>query len=246
MENAMLIGVSRQSALRRELDVVANNLANVNTAGYKGEHLVFEEFLMAQAREGDAPGQSSGLSYVLDTRLFRQFSEGSTVTTGNQLDVAVNGKGWFVVQTDDGERYTRNGHFKLNAQGELVTASGNRVLGEAGPITFGAEDTKIVIAQDGTISAESGQKGKLRIVQFDNENTLKKAGDSTFSAPNPPVAAQNVRLTQGAVEQSNVQPVVEMTRMIDVTQTYVATTRMVQNLGDLQRRAIEQLGGQNA
>jgi len=224
------------------MDVVANNMANIETAGFKGEHLVFEEYLMPQAELSGMTGQDQQLAYVYDARMFREFSEGSFSPTGNPLDVAINGKGWFVVETESGERYTRNGHFKLNANGDLVTSSGHRVLGDGGPITFSAEDTKISISKDGTVSTSDGDKGKLRVVTFADENQLKKAGGNLFSSEAAPVAGEKFKIAQGVIERSNVKPVVEMTRMIEVMRSYTTTARLMQNLGDLQRKAIERLG----
>lgn len=242
MDNAQLIGLSKQMALQHQMDVVANNMANIETAGFKGEHLVFEEYIMPQAEVSGMTGQDQQLTYVYDARLFREFSEGSFAPTGNPLDVAINGKGWFVIETENGERYTRNGHFKLNASGELVTSSGQRVLGESGPITFTAEDIKISISKDGTISSSEGEKGKLRIVAFANEAQLKKTGGNLFSSEAAPIAAEKYSLAQGVIERSNVKPVVEMTRMIEVMRSYTSTARLLQNLSELQRRAIERLG----
>lgn len=242
MENALLIGLSKQMALQRQMDVVANNMANIETTGFKGEHLVFEEYIMPETQLGGVTGPSQQLSYVYDARLFREYTEGSFTPTGNPLDVAINGKGWFVVETENGERYTRNGHFKLNAGGDLVTTSGERVRGAGGPITFSAEDTKIVISKDGTISSSQGEKGQLRVVAFANENQLKKVGNNLFSSTEVPAAAEKYSIAQGTIERSNVKPVVEMTRMIEVTRSYTSTARLIQNISELQRRAIERLG----
>lgn len=242
MENAQLIGLSRQMALQRQMDVVANNMANIQTAGFKGEHLVFEEYVVSTPQANGVTGQDQQVSFVYDARLFREYTEGSFTPTGNPLDVAINGKGWFVVETPDGERYTRNGHFKINADGDLVTGSGQRVKGAGGPITFSAEDTKVVISKDGTISTSEGDKGKLRVVSFANENQLKKVGNNLFSSTATPATAEKYNIAQGTIERSNVQPVVEMTKMIEVTRAYTSIARLMQNVSELQRRAIEQLG----
>lgn len=182
MENALLIGLSRQTALRRSMDVIANNLANMQTSGYKAESMQFEEYL---AREGEGDATNSGdstLRFVQDVAVIRDYSEGSFTHTGNELDVAINGKGWLVVQTPEGERFTRHGNLKLNDAGTLVTSNNEPVLGGSGPITLDATDTNILIAEDGTLSSDAGQKGKLRIVQFENENELKKSAAISIQA----------------------------------------------------------------
>jgi len=146
MENALLIGLSRQTALLRHMDIIANNLANSETAGYKGERPLFEEYLSKNARVTTQPGLGGKISMVQDRGLLREFSEGGMVPTDNPLDIAINGKGWLVVDTPDGERYTRNGHLKRNDEGILVNSSGYPVLSTAGTITIAAdEDRKSVV-----------------------------------------------------------------------------------------------------
>lgn len=242
MENALLVGLSSQVALKRQMDVVSNNLANMNTPGFKTGTLLFEEHLMPVAQMNELNGQDKKVSFVLDTAIYRSFDEGSFEQTGNELDVAISGDGWFVVQTPNGERYSRNGQFKLNANGELVLPSGQQVLGTGGPITFGPEETGVEIANDGTISSSAGVKGQLRIVQFENNARLKQVGDTLFSSTEPPVAADGVRTIQGAVEKSNVQPIFEMTRMIEIVRAYSNMAQSLSQTQNLRREAIEQLG----
>jgi flagellar hook-basal body protein len=132
MENTLLIGLSRQMALRRELDVVANNIANLNTTGFKADGNIFHEHLMPVARSERFSGADRRLSYVMDRATWHDFSQGPLQQTGNPLDLAVDGKAFLAVDTPRGERYTRNGALQINAQGELVTTEGFRVLGENG------------------------------------------------------------------------------------------------------------------
>src|SRR6266568_6174773 len=141
----LLIGLSRQMALQRELDVVANNVANMNTTGYKADGAIFEEYLMPQAQAAGFQGADRRVSYVQDRATWRDFGSGPIRPTGNPLDVAIDGDAFFVVQTPRGERYTRNGAFQINAQGELVTNTGERVVGDGGPIQFQSTDNSISI-----------------------------------------------------------------------------------------------------
>src|SRR6266705_454304 len=136
MENTLLIGLSRQVALRRELDVVANNIANLNTTGFKADGNIFEEYVMPVARDGGFPAADRRLSFVQDRATWLDLGQGPVQQTGNPLDVALDGPGFLAVHTPRGERYTRNGALQINATGELVTAEGYRVLGDAGPIVF--------------------------------------------------------------------------------------------------------------
>lgn len=249
MENAVLVGLSRQVALRRELEVVSNNIANLNTTGFKSDGALFEQYLMPVARDNGFTGADRRLNFVQDRATWLDLGQGPVQQTGNPLDVALEGKGFLVVQTPRGERYTRNGALQINAAGELVTGEGYQVLGEAGPIVFQPNDRDITISGDGTISARSGnnltdsQRGKLRVVGFDAPGRLQKDGSSTFAAP-PTVTQQpvpNVKFVQGAVEKSNVRAVVEMTRMIEVTRSYTQVATMLSQQSDMRRSAIEKL-----
>jgi flagellar basal-body rod protein FlgF len=248
MENTLLIGLSRQTTLRRELDVVANNIANLNTTGFKADGAVFAEFLQARANQFAGPDRR--LSFVQDSMTWHDMSQGSIERTGNPLDVAIDGNAFFVVQTPRGERYTRNGAFQINAQGELVTSAGDRVLGDGGPITLNVADRDLTVTADGTIRVREGlratsdaARGKLRLVAFANPQQLRKDGSSTFAAPTgvQPQAPTGIRLVQGSIEKSNVRGVVEMTRMIELTRAYAEITNILQQQGDLRRNAIQQL-----
>jgi flagellar basal-body rod protein FlgF len=250
MENSLLIGLSRQMALRRELDVVSNNIANVNTTAFKADSAVFQEFLMPVARADQFQPPDRRLSFVQDRATWHDLSQGPVQQTGNPLDVAVDGDAFLVVQTPRGERYTRNGALQINAVGELVTSAGDRVVGDAGPIVFSPQDRDIAINADGTISVREGAavladviRGKLRLVSFAQQQLLQKDGSSTFAAPAGvlPQAPQNVRVVQGAIEKSNVRAIIEMTRMIEVTRTYTQVAGLLQQQGDLRRNAIERL-----
>jgi flagellar basal-body rod protein FlgF len=245
MQNTLLVGLSRQVALGRELDVVANNIANLNTTGFKADGSLFEEYLNSNAR---ADHTGARVSYVRDRGTWHDLSAGPLEKTGNPLDVAIDGSALMVVQTPRGERYTRNGSFQINGSGELVTSEGFQVLGEAGPLKFQPTDNQVSISADGTISVREGnaktdsQRGKLRMVAIANAQNLKKDGGSTFSvvgdAPQPTTGS---RVVQGAVEKSNVRAVVEMTRMIEVSRAYTSVATMMQQQADLQRSAVTKL-----
>jgi flagellar basal-body rod protein FlgF len=250
MENALLIGLSRQVALGRELEIVANNIANLDTTGYKADASLFEEYLMPVARATAFPSADQRLSYVQDRGTWRDFAAGPIRQTGNPLDLYISGDAFLVVQTARGERYTRNGALQLNAQGQLVTSGGDPVLGDGGPIQFQNTDNQISISPDGTLSVREGAstadsaRGKLRLVRFDNVQRLQKDGSSLFAAPAglaPQPAPTNVTIVQGAIEQSNVRAVVEMARMIEVTRTYTQIASLIQQASDLRRSAIEKL-----
>jgi flagellar basal-body rod protein FlgF len=248
MENALLIGLSRQTVLERQLDVVANNIANVDTTGFKADQSLFQEYLSPGAHEDNFMGRDRRESYVQDRGTYRDFSQGPIEQTKNPMDVAVQGNGFLVVQTAAGERYTRDGGLTLNTQGQLVTASGDQVLGTAGPIVFQPTDHDVNIASDGTITVQEGTnrtdalRGKLRLVSFADAQRLLKQGSNLYSAadgaaqPDPKSSVE-----QGYIEKSNVNAVAEMSRMIEVTRAYTQIATMLNQESDLHKTAIEQL-----
>ncbi|WP_349357543.1 flagellar basal-body rod protein FlgF [Stappia sp.] len=241
MENALLIGLSRQTALRNQLSMVANNLANMNTNGFKAQRLLFEEYLMPVAEASEFETGDQVYSYVLDYGQSSNFQPGSISITENPFDIALEGEGFMVVQTPAGERYTRDGALHLDATGQLVTSQGLPVLGEGGPVTFAANETDITIAEDGTISSSLGQRGRLRVVEFDNPQFLERVGDNLFAGENP-LPADNVTVLQGAIEKSNVSGVIEVTRMIEITRAYTSVSKMLSEGNELRKTAIERLG----
>lgn len=250
MQNTLLVGLSRQVVLRRELDVVANNIANVNTSGFKADGAVFEEFIGRVARSDNMSNRDRQVSFVRDRATWTDFSQGSMERTGNATDVAIDGKGMFAVQTPAGERYTRNGGFQIDNTGQLVTSEGFPVLGENGPIQFQRTDVDIRISGDGTVSVavagnpgQESQRGKLRMIGVDNPALLQKVGQGTFALKDgaTPVADTQSRFVQGSVEKSNVRSVVEMTRMIEITRTYTQVANMMQQQSDMRRATIEKL-----
>ncbi len=188
MENALLIGLSRQTVLERQLDVVANNIANVNTTGYKADSSLFEEYLTPGAHEDNFVGSDRRISYVQDRGTFRDFAQGPLEQTKNPLDVAIDGSAFLAVQTPGGERYTRDGGLQLNNQGQLVTVAGNPVLGTSGPIVFQPTDHDINITPDGTVTVVEGNgttdsiRGKLRLVSFADAQKLLKEGLNLYTA----------------------------------------------------------------
>src|SRR5882672_3385900 len=249
MANELLIGLSRQLTLERQMDVVANNVANVNTTGYKADRSLFEEFLNSRARENNFVGGDRRISFVQDRGTFKDFTQGASEQTKNPLDVAIDGGGFLAVQTPAGERYTRDGGLQINNLGQLVTAGGNPVMGTSGPIVFQPTDKQINIAADGNVTVLEGTgridsvRGKLRLVSFADAQKLVKDGNNLFSAGQG-VAAQpdtTSRVRQGFIEKSNVNSVHEMSRMIEITRTYTQISAMLQQQHDLHRTAVEKL-----
>lgn len=245
MENAQLIALSRQLALQKQMDVVANNVANINTTGFKAELLLHEEFVMPVALDQDFPRADQELSFTQDWATIHDLAPGSIVQTGNPLDVALSGEGFLVVDTPEGERWTRAGSLQLNAEGTLVDLDGNPVMGDGGPITFDATETDISIDATGAVATNAGAKGRLRIVEFANPQELARVGSNLF-AGGEPQAAIGTRVAQGAIEKSNVNGVTEIAEMIRVQRSYESVTSMLQRQDDIRREAINTLGSLSA
>ena len=242
MQNALLVGLSRQMALGRELDVIANNMANVTTNGFKARSSRFASFLMDGASADSFKPNDRRLDYVIDRGTALDTGEGAIEITRNPLDVAIKGDGFFVVQTPAGERYTRNGAFTLDSRGRLVTSDGHAVAGDNGPITFDQTETDISIAPDGTVASRQSQHGKIRVVRFADSRAMTNDGGNTFSSTTPaqPAGASS-KLESGAVERSNVRPVLEMTRLIEVNRAYANVAGMIGRMDELKRTAVSRL-----
>lgn len=235
MENSVYIAMSRQATLEREMDITANNLANVNTPSYKAEKLVFREFLM------DTQRRAPGLSYVQDLGQYRVLDEGPIRQTGNPLDVAISGDGYFVVDTELGDRYTRHGRFQLDADGTLITGTGEPVQGEAGPIVIPPGETDLSISGDGVISGNNGQLGQLRIVRFENPEELRRAANGMFTAQEDPVDVGNPKIIQGSLEDSNVEAVLELTNMMRISRDHQRVKKFLDQEDRRMRDMIDKL-----
>lgn len=250
MENALLVGLSRQMALSHEMDVIANNIANIDTTAFKADNATFGQYLMPHARDEQFTGADRRISFVQDRATWVDLSPGAIERTGDPLDVAINGNAYLVVQTPQGQRYTRNGALSINADGQLVTGEGYQVLGDSGPITFQSSDHNITIAPTGIITVQEGSgtaeapRGRLQLVGFDQPQRLQKDGGSTFVAPNGVNATApppDTRVVQGAIEKSNVNAVAEMARMIQITRNYTDIAAILQQESDQHRNALQQL-----
>src|SRR5882724_6995245 len=245
MENTLLVGLSRQMVLERQMDVVANNVANINTNGFKADRSLFEEYLKSGAHEDNFTRSDRRVSFVQDRASFHDFAAGNTEQTKNPLDVSIDGRGFIAVQTPAGERYTRDGGLQINNVGQLVTAAGDQVLGSSGPIVFQPTDHDVSIAADGNITVLEGVnhidsvRGKLRLVSFADAQKLLKEGSNLYSAGQGVAATPDTasRVKQGFIEKSNVNSVMEMTRMIEVTRTYTQVASMLQTQSDLHKSA---------
>ena len=235
MENTLYVALSRQIVTQRNMDVIANNLANMNSPGYKREQVMFGEYVKNV-------GRKESLSFVEDIALGRNLGAGQYVKTTNDFDVAIKGRGWLEIATRNGSRYTRNGHFEMDQLGRMVTADGAPVESErGGPIQFKAGDSQIVIKDDGTVTANGQARGKIKLVDFADQSKLQKAAGNLYRAETPSRPATDATFVQGMLEKSNVQPIVEIANMITALRGYQGTQKLIDQEHERQRSAVEKL-----
>ncbi|PKR55937.1 flagellar basal-body rod protein FlgF [Thalassospira marina] len=242
MENTSYIALSRQRVLRSKMDTITQNLANMDTNGYKQQNMMFTDWMAANK---DAPFRGERkIALVQDIGQYRDTTVGNLERTERDFDVALSKPDmYFSIDTPNGVRYTRNGNFSLDPGGQLITSEGYPVLTDAGqPLFFGQADTRVTIAGDGTVSTDVGQVGKLAVSTFDNVQQLKPEGSSLYNTDQQPQAVESPGVVQGTLEKSNVNPIKAMVEMIDVLRTYQSVTKTVENENQRQRDMISKLG----
>jgi len=230
------VALSYQLALTNQLDITANNIANVTTPGFQSSHPLFVEFLVA----ADDSGQE--IAYVIDRGTVRNLNPGPINYTGNPLDIGIEGRGYFVVENDEGIFYTRNGAFQLDASGQLVTSAGATVLDDSNnPIVIAPGESEINISRDGTISTENGVIGRFRLVEFADEQAMTNLGNSLMDTDQDPLEASESSVVQGMLEGSNVIAVAEITRMIKLLRSYQAANQLILTEDEREQQAIDLL-----
>jgi flagellar basal-body rod protein FlgF len=242
MDNTQYINLSHLTALRRQMDIVANNIANMSTTAYKGEKPLFSSFI-DKAENGET------INYVQDFGVVRNLKSGTITPTGNPLDIAINGEGYFQVQTKDGIRYTRAGNFSLDTSGQLTTRDGLLILDNLQnkkPISIPQGTKNITISQTGEVNADNTQVGSLAVVTFDNERDLKKLENGLYETTQQPKPVTRFELHQGMIEGSNVQPILEMAEMINVSRNYEQAQKFLDTEDQRQRKAVSTLSGTSA
>ncbi len=240
MDSSAYIALSRLSAQQRNVDTIAANLANSGTPGFKANRMIFDEWI-ARSGGADRPG-ARAVAYVQDRATYRDQAAGRLARTDNPLDLAISGDGFFVIDTPRGERYTRSGRFTLAPDGRITTSEGYTLLSSEGkPLVVTEQDTRLTVAADGTLESENGPLGKIRLVSFDDKNQLKPEGQVLFAANGPARAAEGARITQGMVEESNVEPILEMTRLMGEVREFQFVTQFVDAEAERQSNAIERI-----
>ena len=207
-----MVGLSAQQILRQRMDVTANNLANMTTAGFKAESVITRPLAEAPATAADTPND---IAFADAWTLQRDFSAGEMERTGNPLDLAIEGEGFFTVQTPAGPAYTRDGRFSLDAAGQLVTRAGQPVLAGGGPLTLDPTAGNVAVARDGSVSQNGLLVGALDIVAL--------------------------RVASGFIEGSNVNAIEQITQMIEISRTYQSVSKMISQADELRATSIEKL-----
>ncbi|WP_306754460.1 flagellar hook-basal body complex protein [Paracoccus actinidiae] len=215
MDNAIYASLTRQAGLMAEMRVVANNIANANTTGFRREGVIFAEHLSALDRNGDTLSMAHARGRTLD------LDQGVLTQTNGNFDLAIEGEGFFLVETPDGTRLTRAGAFLPSAEGEVMTAEGFRLLDEGmAPIIVPAGASGVAIGADGTLSANGVVFGKIGVFNAPDDAQLTHQGGTAFTTDSPPEPVDDARIRQGFLEESNVDSVFEITRMIEVQRAY--------------------------
>ncbi|HZZ33225.1 MAG TPA: flagellar basal-body rod protein FlgF [Phenylobacterium sp.] len=246
MDNTQYVGLSNQMVLKRQLDIVANNIANADTTGFKFESLMTREVPGAPAYTQGGPRP---VKFVGAAGVARDFGQGGLRRTDSALDVGIEGQGFLKVTTANGDRYTRDGHLRTDANGLVTTQSGDPVADDGGgTITLDPKKPgEVTITEDGVISQGKERVGKIGVYKFDSLSALEKTGDNYYqnSSNQTAVAAPGAKLRQGMLESSNVNPILQITKMIEVSRAYDQVSQMISSQSDLSRNSVARLGKAN-
>ena len=235
MDNPIYIALSRQTALRRQMAVVANNVANMNTTAFKREMMVY------QAYSQKVPFTDK-MDFVIDQGTASDFNQGGLIVTHNTFDLGINGPGYFQVDDGSGTKYTRNGTFTLDDRNRLVTQQGYPVLDTQGnPIVIPGGGTDLTISQDGLVRLGANAVGQIGVVEFADMRSVRKVRDSLYTTEQAATPAANSKVMQGMVEGSNVSGVGEMTSLIEVQRAYEAVKSMIDSEDKRQQTIIQKL-----
>lgn len=236
----MLVALQSQRVLQRRLEVVAGNLANVDTTGFKADSIVSEEEALRPARAEDAPRD---IRFARDITVARDMRPGAISVTGEAFDFALDGDGFFIVQGPNGPLYTRDGAFTLTGEGRLVTTDGRPVLSAGGSqIVFDPQGQAPRVTPDGGVSINGQEVARIGVATFARPGAMERVGANLWDAAGQAAGGFEGRVIQGALESSNVEPVMELTRMITITRAYESAARFINQTDELRQRALERLG----
>jgi flagellar basal-body rod protein FlgG len=254
MSGEIYMAAAAALAYEKRLEVIANNLANVNTAGFKRDDVAFQAYLSSAEGVSAAvvppyPSTQAGASFWVSYASRTDFSPGPLQQTGNRLDLALNGKGFFSVESPEGTVYTRRGNFTLSPEGVLVTQEGWPVQGASGELRLDAGNSgpgglDVSVGEDGTVRVNGRDVGRLRIEDFSNPSSLTKIGHGYFRPADAGAAAapENARIAQGFLEMSNVEAVRAMTEMIEILRGYESYQRVIRSIDEANAKSINEVG----
>lgn len=231
------VAISRLVAQQRAIDVIAVNIANANTPGFKAERTQFSDWLSRQSTQSERT-----VAYTQDRATWREQQTGTLTHTGNPLDLALTSDGYFTVRTPRGPRLTRDGRFGLLPSGTVADSAGNALLDSRGqPVQLSSTDTIITVAGDGTVSSENGQLAKIGVVRPIDPMRLQAEGNTLFASGSATTPVASPGVVQGAMEDSNVQPVLEVTRMLDGERQFQFMIQFIQAESDRKQSVIDRL-----
>ncbi len=241
MELTSYVALSYLSAQQRALDVTAANLANAGTSGFKAERVLFSDWLAKQNGTDGSHG-TKPVSFVQDRATWRDQAEGPLQHTGNPLDLAIGGEGFFTVDTPRGPRLTRAGRFTAQSDGTISDTQGNALLDTAGQkLRISPADINLTVTADGAISSENGTIGRIGVVQPADLAKLQGEGGTVLKADTPTSPVAQPKVVQGAIEDSNVQPIMEMSRMMSGLRSFQFTAQLVEGEAQRMQGAIDKL-----
>lgn len=235
MDNSIYISLSRQMALFRDMDVTANNLANVDTPGYNAEKMMFTNYLVDD-------GNQHKMAFTQDISTYRDTANGRLTATGNPFDLAINGPGYFVIETAAGPRYTKAGNFTIGTDGVLMAPTGNPVLDVNGQRIYMEDtDTDVTVGETGfiTVIGQGGvqeERGQLAMVEFADQQRMDRLPNQMFATTQQPQEAISSRMLQGTLEMSNVSPVLELVRTTELSRSVNSTAKFIEVMYDLERK----------
>lgn len=237
MDNPGYTTLTRQSGLLREIQVVAHNIANISTTGFRREGLIFSEYVRDLERQEDSLSMATANAHQTYQ------TQGTLTMTGGQLDLAIEGDGYFRVETPQGERLTRAGHFATNSGGEMVTPDGHRLLDIGGsPIFVPADAGQIGISADGTVSADGQPLAQIGLVRPADPSELRRSTGTLHEVTGALIPVEDAQMNQGFLEESNVNPISEMARLIEVQRAYEIGQKFMDREDERIRGVIQTLG----
>jgi len=243
MNSGMYAAVSGSLAAMRRLDVISNNLANVNTVGFKKDKMTFEGLLASATNPPKVPQSTTADPILQKENIYVDYASGPVNQSGNPLDLAIDGDGFFAVTTPEGAAYTRQGNFRLAADGTLVTTDGYPVMGQqGGAIRF--QGSRVEIGVDGEILVDGTSTGKISLVDFQKPYSLTKIGSTLFLPTDPQAVPQpgKSQIRQGHIEGSNVESISEMVQMIETNRYFEACSKVIKGFDDITAKAANELG----